>query len=395
MSNQNFDVAIAGAGPAGSAAAAALAQLGWSVLLVEQDTLPRHKVCGEFLSPEAQGSLQRLGLIGAVDALGPTPLHSAEISAPGGQFIQLELPGTAMGVSRFALDNALASAAQEYGVTLWTGTTVLDFVERGELYELRLRTATKAGEAVRNTSVHARQVILATGRHSRLALSSAGSQSSMKDASRCQHFVGIKCHFADVDLPNRVALYFFDGGYGGANPVEGGRANVCMLVTYEAFRKKGKSPTGMMDMMRGHHPLLEQQLAGAHMLPETFKTVGAVDTSRPVTPWQGVPCVGDAAAMITPLCGDGMAMALRAAELCAPLVDSFLRRQVSQAQMARAYTRTWHREFDSRLRVGRMVQALLGRPALADVLVAAGRMAPPLARYFMQATRGTSLPQSA
>lgn len=390
MSNSAYDVAVVGAGPAGSAVAAALAQRGWSTLLLEQDALPRHKVCGEFLSPEAQGILQRLGLRDAVDALEPVALHDAEINAPGGRCVQTALPGPAMGVSRFAMDAALASAAQASGATLWTGVTALDFVEQDEEYHVRLRTRASGPDAQRPASVRARLLILAAGRHNRLTSSSTRTSAAGEHGAPSQQYVGVKCHYENVELPDQVALHFFDGGYGGINPVEGGNANFCLLVTYEAFQERGKSPAAMLDAVREQHPVLDRQLAQARLLPETLKTVAAVDTSRPATPWLDAPCVGDAAAMITPLCGDGMAMALRAAELCAPPADAYLRGRVSRVELADAYSRAWHSEFDRRLRVGRLLQTALTRPVLAGALMGVGRALPPLVSYLVHTTRGTT-----
>ena len=108
--NQMHDVVIVGAGPAGSAAAAALAQRGWDVLLLERDHFPRHKVCGEFLSPEAQATLQALDLATAVAAGQPVALTHATVTTQRGQTVRMTLPGPAWGVSRFVMDAALAAA---------------------------------------------------------------------------------------------------------------------------------------------------------------------------------------------------------------------------------------------------------------------------------------------
>ncbi len=109
--NEAFDVAIVGAGPAGSGAAAALAGRGWRVLLVERDRLPRHKVCGEFLSPESQATLAALGLGRALAAADPVALVDAELISRRGTRLLTALPGAAWGLSRYAMDAALAAAA--------------------------------------------------------------------------------------------------------------------------------------------------------------------------------------------------------------------------------------------------------------------------------------------
>ncbi len=106
------DVVVIGAGLAGSGIAATLAQQGWDVLLIERDAFPRHKVCGEFLSPESQASLHALGLYAAVAALDPCPVTNVRLVTQNGAIVEAALPGHAWGVSRYALDGALATAAQ-------------------------------------------------------------------------------------------------------------------------------------------------------------------------------------------------------------------------------------------------------------------------------------------
>ena len=85
------DIAVIGAGPAGSTLALALAQRGWDVVLIERDALPRHKVCGEFLSPEAQGTLRQLGLSAQLGTLSPTPLTHATLTRLSPEELRREL----------------------------------------------------------------------------------------------------------------------------------------------------------------------------------------------------------------------------------------------------------------------------------------------------------------
>ncbi len=209
--------------------------------------------------------------------------------------------------------------------------------------------------------------------------------------------VGVKAHFADLAMPNRVEVYLFEGGYVGINPVETGATNVCLLASYDAFARAERNPAAMFAAIARQNDAFGARLAGARLLEETLCTVGAVDTGRPSRPWNGVACLGDTATMIPPLCGDGMAMALQSAALCVPYADAYLRNEVDLLAWQSGYSRAWHAAFDRRLRTGRMLQAMLNSRA-GDVLLRAGGALPPAADYFVRATRGAAdspLPASA
>lgn len=379
------DVVVVGAGLAGSAIAAALAQRGWDVLLLERDHFPRHKVCGEFLSPEAQATLQSLDLYGAVAATDPVALTHATVTTQRGQTIAMELPGPAWGVSRFALDAALATAAQSQGAALRNGVTVKAFARNDDHYTIEIQEHSQVDKP-RPTTVTARSLIMACGRHSTTALPPHPMPHARPLA------VGIKAHYADLAMPAQVELFLFPGGYAGLNPVEGGRVNLCLLLSYKAFKRAGQSVASTLEAITAWNPALGRRLAEGCLLPESVTTVAPVDTERPAVPWANVACLGDTAAMLPPLCGDGMAMALRSAQLCAPLADDFLQGKIALEEWAAAYQQGWQSEFSRRVRVGRWLQSALALPLLADGLIGLGRIVPPLATYFVHATRG-SLPK--
>lgn len=383
--NNLRDVIVVGAGLAGSTVAAALAQRGWDVLLLERDHFPRHKVCGEFLSPEAQATLRALDLYGAVAATSPVPLTHATVTTQRGQTVGMELPGPAWGVSRFALDAALAAAAQSQGVALWNGIAVKAFARNDDHYTVQIQEHSQV-DRPRPTTVLARSLIIACGRHSATALPPHPAPHTRPLS------VGIKAHYADLAMPARVELFLFPGGYAGLNPVEGGRVNLCLLLSYQAFKRAGQSVPATLEAITTWNPALGRRLAEGRLLPDTITTVAPVDTERPAAPWAEVACIGDTAAMLPPLCGDGMAMALRSAQLCAPLADDFLQGKISLEQWAAAYQQGWQTEFSRRVRVGRWLQSALALPLLADGLIGLGRIVPPLATYFVHATRG-SLPK--
>ncbi len=387
LTHQPFDAAIIGAGIAGSSLAATLAARGQRVLLLDKDRFPRHKVCGEFLSPESQDSLSALGVHADVVQRHPVPLTRATIASQRGATVEMALPGAAWGLSRYALDEALLSAARRLGATAWTQTTVTNMQKTETGYTIHARRQ-GADEVL---AIQARTVIAACGRHSAAAL----PPQPRKISPRRLH-VGVKAHYAGISMPRTCELFLFRGGYVGVNAVEssGGesRVNVCALVSYPAFAAAGRSTEALFEAAMSQHPALAERLRGGALLKETICAVAPVDTYRRAVPWgdgpDGVACAGDTASMIPPLCGDGMAMALRSVELCAPLADKFLRGELTREQWQSCYAAAWRNEFAPRLRTGRLLQRALGVPFVADGLIALGNRLPRVADHFVHATRG-------
>lgn len=139
MMTHSYDVAVIGAGIAGSVMAKSLADHGWNTVLFDRKAFPRHKVCGEFLSPESLTMLKKLGLREAVASLKPCTILRTSLILSRGKPLQITLPGTAWGVSRFQLDAVLHHAALRSGVQVQTETTVTSVKpsEQGYLIETK------------------------------------------------------------------------------------------------------------------------------------------------------------------------------------------------------------------------------------------------------------------
>lgn len=375
------DAIVVGAGLAGSSAAAALSAHGWDVLLLERDTFPRHKVCGEFLSPEARQSLHALGVLEAVAEQNPVELVGAELASGHAKPLPVDLPGVAWGISRYAMDASLAQAAIAQGAELWQAATV-QHVERQSdgLFEVIGR---RQGEAF---AEEARLVLLATGRAGGAKLPPGRDARSTGGWRSC---VGVKAHYTNVEMPAHIELYLYEGGYVGINPVEGGRSNVCLLVQTENFQRTGADRSGELRHAAAQTGL-GKRLENANICSESLTAVAAVDTQRRPQPvWQSSMCIGDVAAMIPPLCGDGMAMALRAAELSIPLAHRYLSGDMGMQDMLTHYQRDWQHEFQSRLHVGQSLQWALGLPYAGSALLSVGQVMPRLVSTLARATRGT------
>jgi flavin-dependent dehydrogenase len=300
----------------------------------------------------------------------------------------MALPVAAWGLSRYALDAQLAAAVAQHGGRVWHGATVTGVARHDTHYRVEIRDESR-GER-RTTTVQARAVIMACGRYSSAALPPRNNAEG--DARRgWRNCVGLKIHYQQVQMEPRVELYLFPGGYVGINPIEGDRANVCVLITYAAFQAAGKSLACVLATAAQRHGALAQRLHGARPLAESECAVAPVDTQRAPAPWDaatGAPCLGDTAAMIPPLAGDGMAMALRAAELCLDPADEFLRGQLSLDGWEAAYSRAWRGEFAARLQLGQALQSALTTRGLGDTLGVLGRGLPFAAHWLLAATRG-------
>ena len=380
MSLAQYDAAIVGGGPAGTCAAITLAQAGLRVGLFEAKTYPHHKVCGEFLSPECMNVLGDLGIADALIALRPPPLDRVSIDAPSGAVWSLRLPVPAWGVSRYALDAALADRARALGVTVCEGATVRDV--QGDLdagFRLDVRMASGA------TAAAARVVIAAHGKRS--GLDRALDRAFL---TQPQPFVALKAHFHGPPLPEQLHLHTFPGGYCGMSEVEGGAANMCLLVREPVFRR-GCGSSGDIEAfvrwMGVQNRRLGEWLAEAVRISPQWLSIAQVPFVDKRAVVHDVLMAGDAAGLITPLAGDGIAMALDGGLLAARHVTAYLAGDLSAADLRTDYARAWRGQFGARLKLGRMLQAIMLRPAVLSPVLRLMNTFPALGEALFARTR--------
>ncbi len=354
------DVLVIGAGPGGCAAAYHLRRAGWRVLLAERRRYPADKLCGEFLSAEGVGSLDRMG----VALTGFPRIGEVRVSSPSGSIWQASLPAAGLGISRRRLDLLLVERCAAIGVEVAQGARI-SRVE-GELGEgLRAEG--------RGIQVQARLVVGAWGKQH-------------EPRGKPSGWMALKAHAQGQQ--QGIELHAFPGGYAGLCQVEGGLVNLCLLTRVNAFCRAGRDCRRFSDEILCANPLLASRLSKVNIDWDQALTAANLHFGPSSCQRHGVLLAGDAAGSIAPLCGDGMAMALAAGELLAPLADRFLREAIPARVLEAEYARGWQKEFRLRLRLGNLLQQVLLHPNWARAAVTLLRSFPRLGRGVVRWTRG-------
>lgn len=287
---------IVGAGPAGCAAAITLAQAGARPLLIDRDAAPRDPLCGGFLSWRTLAQLRDLGV--QPDALCGHEVQTLRIFARGKQ-AELPLPRPALGLSRHALDTALRAVALAAGTSF----------ERHTISEI------SAGEVIGRTQKWpAQNLFLATGKH------------DVRGLTRPRHSgdpaLGLRLRLpASAErtalLGGAIELHLFRGGYAGIVLQEGGSANLCLALRKSTLAKMGNSRAALL------HELAAESPAFAARIGEDWRylhidSIGSVPygwIARKTVP--GLFRLGDQAAVIPSLAGEGIGIALASGQMAA------------------------------------------------------------------------------
>lgn len=355
-----MSVVVAGGGLAGAAAASLLARGAVPSLLLERTTGPHDKVCGDFVSTEAQAHLAALGF--DAGTLGGAAIDRVRLVV-GERSVEARLPFTALGLTRRRLDAALLDHAAATGVEVARGVTVRQ-VDGTAL-------ATSGGDLTPAT------LLLATGKADVRGAKRA-------TAGTLDRLIGFKQYYRPsaatlAELAGVIEIVLFDGGYAGVQRVEGGMVNLCLLVD----RRRFDASVGdvLADVLR--EPRLARLLGQATPLlarPLTISGVpyGFVHYGSEV-PGEGAFRLGDQAGVIPSFTGDGMAIALHSARLAAAAV------------LAGATPSTYHAAFrrDCARQIGRataLQRAIEGRTK-QRLLVAGVGLLPGLLRWAAAATR--------
>jgi geranylgeranyl reductase family protein len=394
------DVIVVGAGPAGATTAFYLAQSGLDVLLLEKSRFPREKVCGDGLTPRAVKTLVGMG-ISVSEQDGWVRNKGLRVIGAGKR---LELPwpelasypGYGLVRTRLDLDETLARRAQQAGARLLEGITVTGPV-RDERSGRITGVAAKAAPGGDERTYRARVVVAADGNSSRLSV-------AMGLRKRDDRPLGVavrtyyRTHRHDDDyLESWLDLWDGDRllpGYGWIFGMGDGTSNVGLglLNTSAAF--------GNTD----YHALLRKWLEGMPAewgFTEENRTQPIRGAALPMgfnrTPhyYQGLLLVGDAAGMVNPFNGEGIAYAMESGEILARTVVQALARsrRVETERVLAGYPHALSQAYGGYYALGRTFVKLIGKPTLMRIATKHSMGRPALMRFALKLLANLSDPR--
>ena len=358
---------VIGGGVAGSAAAAHLAQAGREVLLLERKAGPHDKVCGEFISGEAAYYLQQLDI-------DPRNLGAASITNlnvySGRSAVSTQLPFPALSLSRRVLDQALIETARRRGAVVRRGCAVRS---------LRAEEGAWIAELENGDSIAAADVFLATGKHELRGWKRPPGWQN--DLVAFKLYWQLRPQWVSA-LNSAVELFLFPGGYAGLSLIEGGIANLCLVIQ----RRKLAEFDGRWDLLL---EALRAQLLSLH----TALSDGVACSERPLAiatiPYgfvryasNGLWCLGDQAAVIPSFSGDGISIAFHSAQLA---TDHYLSGRTSaqfQSDLARDVVK--------QVRIATVLSRTLVYSVGQQIALSTAGLMPGLLRHI---ARGTRIPE--
>jgi flavin-dependent dehydrogenase len=392
-SAKTYDVLIVGGGPAGASAAIHLALGGARVLLAEQKKFPRAKLCGEFISPECLDYFERLGVMERMREARGIELLETRFYARGGSSVSVpsEWFGTghagALGLSRAEMDQRLLLRARETGVDVLEEAQANGLLTEGErICGVRLKVKGQVRE------YHTSVTIDATGRARVLSRRVPGDVGAHRNTRpRRAPLVAFKAHLEGTSgEPGCCEIYFYRGGYGGLNQVEGGLSNLCFIAAARDVRACGSDPERVMREVVCKNSRAARTLAHARARSEWLSVALEGFGRRGLVPAEGLLAVGDAASFIDPFTGSGMLMALESGELAALTLARWLpmlRAAESFKLMAADYEARYREQFDARLRVCSLLRRAAFIPRLAEAAILTFGASERLRRRLARSTR--------
>jgi flavin-dependent dehydrogenase len=313
-----YDVAVVGAGPAGSAVATYLVREGWRVALVDRSVFPREKPCAEALSPAVEPLLAELGALESILADHPARLRGFRVYAPNGHFFQGDFAAThdahgksifetGLVVARLRLDASLLDAAKRAGAEVREGWRLATLAREGDRWRLR---------SITGDELRARLLIAADGVHStvaqRLKLHQTGR---LRKVALVAHIRGI------TGLDNYGEMHVANRRYVGLAPLEapevGTLCNVAMVVDEARERAKlaGRPQPFLLEALHTF-PRLRGRLERMEVVRKTIAISRIHVVARRIV-GDGLLLVGDAAGYYDPFTGEGIYGALASAKLAA------------------------------------------------------------------------------
>jgi geranylgeranyl reductase family protein len=352
-----FDVAVIGAGPAGSSTAITLAGLGCTVILLDRARFPRHKLCGDFLNPINWPVLEELGVAGAVRDCQPVKISRFALSSASGQSAAGPLPlqdarHSGLGLQRYVFDELLVKRAKRAGVTVQEGCHVTAISREKTAWAINCRTS--GGDETR----YARFLVAADGRNSKTA-----RQLKLVVPPRRDGSIGFQVRLKLVaGLKDSVEIYQFAGGYAGVLRLDHETINLAFTLERPCLRTAAAFQELRKYYLSGN-PALRDLLSRAEPCSE-LRSVWPVYFPARKRFGENFLLVGDAAQVTEPVTGEGVYFALKSGQLAAESIAAGLQKPNSLGLELARYERACRRAFNKRARLNACLRILMNQPSL-------------------------------
>jgi menaquinone-9 beta-reductase len=388
---QEYEVIVVGAGPAGATAATMLAQKGHNVLLVDRQSFPRDKICGDGVPAGVISMMYRMGMKPKVleaEASGVfNPIKQVRLVSPKGYVLDAPLHFSddvhSYVAPRMVIDAMIQKHAAESGAEFMTAQVQEPLLANGQVVGVRVKVGENGRSATHNLC--AKLVIGADGVTSAIARALRPKQAQHQPDHKA---VALRAYIADIEeVPNTAEFYLYEDiwpGYAWIFNLGGGRANIGLGMRLDHFRQ-GKRK-------------LEELLKDFLAMPEIKKRIPRGGQIRDLATWPlnfgsqaglrfafpGALLVGDAAGFINPITGGGIHNSMISAELAAKTAHEALTAGSFALSQLNVYEQRCQRVLSPGLRRSYLYQRTLQRfPALADFLIRQGRQNSHLVDVFL------------
>ncbi|MDG1331082.1 MAG: NAD(P)/FAD-dependent oxidoreductase [Crocinitomicaceae bacterium] len=365
---KQVDCIIIGGGLAGLTLAIQLAKNKRSVLLMEKNSYPFQKVCGEYISMESWDFLESLGA--NLGELNLPKINQLRVSAHAGFAIESELEMGGFGIRRYTLDHRLAELARETGVEVLENCTALDVELTNGIYSV------KATKGTFNATI-------VCGSYGKIDPSFVERKGHGKGK-----YIGVKYHIKRSFPDDLIELHNFKNGYCGISKVDDEQYCLCYLTTTKNLNENGNNIKQMEQNVLMKNPFLRTYFSESEFVNEKPIAISQIGFRKKTTCQNHVILLGDAAGAIAPLCGNGMSIAMRSSKILAAHLDDFFTQTITKQELIDRYTKDWNGNFSFRIKTGFYLQKLFGKRLTTLWMLKLLNKTPKLLRKIVRMTHG-------
>jgi flavin-dependent dehydrogenase len=298
------------------------------------------------------------------------------VSDANGKAYSFPLDLGGFGISRYKMDDALYQLALQKGVEVFTNTKVNDILFENDAHTIHTT----------EENISAKIVAGCYGKRSNLDVK--WKRGFIKKTNKLDNYIGVKYH-VKINFPKEeIALHNFKNGYCGISAIEDDKYCLCYLTNADNLSLSNNSIKQMQENILFKNSALKKIFTESEFLFNAPVTISQISFNKKTQTENHVLMLGDAAGMITPLCGNGMSMAMHSALLAFEQINLFFQKKLQRKQMEENYAANWKQHFSTRLATGRFVQQLMGNNSSTTVFLKLMNAVPFLSKKIISSTHG-------